>query len=117
MPETTDLGDITIVVGHYPDPSRRNQETGQPLRRNRSRRIGNLLRTTHSDGSSRYWLKLNGDALNSSLLMLALRATGKTGDDAVIANVFAKRDATPPAAGGAAPPAEEEDPEGDPIPF
>lgn len=109
----TPLGDIAVVVGHYPDPSKKDSQTGQPIQRNRYRRIGTLMRTDHSDGESRYWLRIHGEALSSGLLMLALRAKGKKGDSEVIANVFPEEKATPQAQPNDPDPPDD----GDPVPY
>jgi hypothetical protein len=96
---TQKIGDLSIPVGHYDDPVKKDNVTGKPLKRFRYRRIGTLMRTTHSDNSGQFWVKINGEALADGLLVLALRAKGKAGDDAVIATVFEDRDAGPPPAG------------------
>jgi hypothetical protein len=112
---TQKVGNLSIPVGHYDDPVKKDSVTGKPLKRFRYRRIGTLMRTTHSDNSGQFWVKINGEALADGLLVLALRAKGKSGDDTVIATVFEERDEAPSAATPAADPEPEVDEDG--VPF
>jgi len=100
------VGDIALPVGSY-------EKQGQ--KRNRNRTIGTLMRTDYHDGS-RLWIKLNGDALSPSLLMLAMKSGAlEAGDDGVIANVFEPREQQQQGKPAAAPAAAEMD--DDRIPF
>ncbi len=79
MPQTTDLGQITVVTGSY--------MKGQQ-KRNRYKNIGALMLTTHSTGEKRYWLRLDADILHASLYALVRAAGMAAGDDSFTCNVF-----------------------------
>jgi|APGre2960657373_1045057.scaffolds.fasta_scaffold04791_3 hypothetical protein len=79
---TTELGDISLPVGSY--------ESGDKIKK-RYRRLGTLMQTEYEDGGKNMWIKLNGDALSSSLLILA-RAHMDKGADTVLLSVFAKKE-------------------------
>jgi len=76
-----ELGEIAIQVGSY-------EKDGKPKKR--FRRIGTLMRTTYDDGGKSEWLRLNADALNPSLLIIA-RAYMEKGSDSALLSVFPKR--------------------------
>lgn len=78
------IGDATIVVGSYI----KGNET-----KKRYRNIGVLMKSTDQDGE-RYWMRIDGDALSPSLLILA-RAGMMKGDDSVSVNIFAEREEAP----------------------
>lgn len=99
MSNTTELGDIAIPVGFYIPKS------GGDAKR-RYRRIGTLMQTEYDDGGKNMWLKLNGDALSSSLLILTRQFMPK-GDDGVILSVFTPKKEKPSA--------DAQEPDGEPI--
>ncbi len=76
----TPVGDITIAVGIY--------EKGGETKRN-ARRIGTLMQTDEPGRDPRYWIKLNADAVNPSLLMLqSLNGLREKGSDSIILNCW-----------------------------
>lgn len=84
----TEIGGASIKVGEY-------QKDGKT--RNRNRTLGTLMCTEHSDGSQRFWITMDQEVLNPSLLILARPFTEK-GSDRVILNVFDNKPREAPAA-------------------
>lgn len=95
MATTSIIGDIRVKVGEYHD-ERANQK------RNRSRTIGTLFVTRHSDGKERHWMKLNLEHLQPSLFALTRRYVDP-GEDTVACSVFPREDNRRPASPDAAP--------------
>lgn len=78
------LGNIRLKVGEYHD-NQANQK------RNRSRTVGALWATQHSDGTVRYWIKFHLDSLAPTLAALSGRYVD-AGDDTVSLSVFPEDD-------------------------
>jgi hypothetical protein len=74
----TILGDISIPVGKY-------QSQGNS--RKSYRKIGTLHQSTDDEGT-RYWLKLNADAMNPVLFTLHKDVTGVPSDGSISADVY-----------------------------
>lgn len=90
--KTRKLGDITVPVGTY-------QSGGE--KKTRQRQVGALMETEHDDGGRRMWIRINGDALSPSLLMLALRASEARGEDGVVLPIWEERAGEERGKGGA----------------
>lgn len=90
MSQHTPLGDLSLPIGHY------LKDGDKKLRR---RNLGTLMQTTDDGGERRFWIKLNADALNPSLLILCSRnGILEGGADGVIVNVYAREERKPGAA-------------------
>ena len=86
MSQTTEIGDIAIPVGFY-------EKSGEITRR--YRRIGSLMQTTRDDGNSGFWVKLNVEVLQPSLL-IPVRQFMEKGSDQILLSVFDKDESKQP---------------------
>lgn len=101
MSKHTQIGDIAAPVGYYTDGEKQKK---------RYRNVGVLMRTEDQDGI-RFWIKLNAEVIQPSLL-IQMKPNMEKGADAAILTVFEPREKT-----SSQKPAATEGDQADDIPF